>query len=80
LRGGGPAAVVTDLGLLEPDESGELTLTAVHPGVHPEQARQNTGWELKVAANLRTTQAPTEEELRILRDFDPERIYLSSTG
>jgi glutaconate CoA-transferase subunit B len=80
LRGGGPAAVVTDLGLLEPDESGELTLTAVHPGIDPEQARANTGWELKVATNLRTTQAPTEEELRILRDFDPERIYLSSTG
>jgi hypothetical protein len=33
-----------------------------------------------VATNLRTTQAPAEEELRILRDFDPERIYLSSTG
>ncbi len=78
LRGGGPAAVVTDLGLLEPDESGELTLTAVHPGIDPEQARQNTGWELKVAENLRMTPAPTEEELRILRDFDPQRIYLSS--
>lgn len=80
LRGSGPAAVVTDLGLLEPDETGELILAAVHPGVDPEQARQNTGWDLRVAASLRTTQPPTEEELRILRDLDPDRIYLSSAG
>jgi glutaconate CoA-transferase subunit B len=80
LRGSGPAAVVTDLGLLEPDETGELILAAVHPGVDPEQARQNTGWDLRVAASLRTTQPPTDEELRILRDLDPDRIYLSSAG
>jgi len=80
LRGSGPAAVVTDLGLLEPDETGELILAAVHPGVDPEQARQNTGWDLRVAASLRTTQPPTDEELRILRDLDPGRIYLSSAG
>jgi glutaconate CoA-transferase subunit B len=80
LRGSGPAAVVTDLGLLEPDETGELILAAVHPGVDPEQARQNTGWDLRVAASLRTTQPPTDEELHILRDLDPDRIYLSSAG
>ncbi|OGO15707.1 MAG: 3-oxoadipate--succinyl-CoA transferase subunit B [Chloroflexi bacterium RBG_13_68_17] len=80
LRGAGPATVVTDLGLLEPDESGELILAAVHPGVEAEQARQNTGWDLRVSQALRTTAAPTVDELAILRQFDPERIYLSSTG
>lgn len=80
LRGSGPAAVVTDLGLLEPDESGELILTAVHPGIDPEQARQNTGWDLRLSPSLRTTPPPTAEELSILRAFDPDRIYLSSTG
>jgi glutaconate CoA-transferase subunit B len=78
LRGGGPAAVVTDLGLLEPDESGELVLAAVHPGVDPEQARTNTGWDLRVAPNLRATEPPRAEELKILRDFDPDRIYLDA--
>jgi len=78
LRGGGPAAVVTDLGLLEPDESGELVLAAVHPGVDPEQARTNTGWDLRVAPNLRATEPPRAEELKILRDFDPDRIYLNA--
>jgi glutaconate CoA-transferase subunit B len=77
LRGGGPQAVVTDLGILEPDESGELVLTALHPGATAEQAKANTGWELKEAPNLRQTEPPTPEELRILHeDLDPQGIYL----
>jgi glutaconate CoA-transferase subunit B len=77
LRGSGPQAVVTDLGIMEPDETGELVLAALHPGVSVEQARANTGWDLKVAPDLRTTEPPTAEELRILReDLDPEGIYL----
>src|SRR5512136_24228 len=47
LRGGGPQAVVTDVGIMEPGESGELVLTALHPGCTVEQAKANTGWELK---------------------------------
>lgn len=79
LRGGGMLAVVTDLGLMEPDESGELVLTALHPGATVEQARENTGWDLKVASNLQTTAPPIKEELRILReDLDPNGIYLKS--
>ncbi|HZU87030.1 MAG TPA: CoA-transferase subunit beta, partial [Anaerolineaceae bacterium] len=59
------------------DENGELMLTALHPGVNADQARANTGWELKVASQLRVTEAPTEEELRILREeLDPDGIYL----
>jgi glutaconate CoA-transferase subunit B len=77
LRGGGPLAVVTDLGVMEPDETGELVLTALHPGATAEQALENTGWELKIAPSLRQTPPPGEEELRILReDLDPKGIYL----
>ncbi len=81
LRGGGPQAVVTDLGIMEPDENGELTLTALHPGCTVEQAKANTGWDLKVAAQLRLTDPPSEEELRILRlELDPDGIYLKSSA
>ncbi len=74
-------AVVTDLGMLEPDESGELVLTALHPGATVEQARENTGWQLKVAGKLKTTLPPTAEELRILReDLDPQGIYLKGSA
>ena len=81
LRGGGMLAVVTDLGIMEPDDSGELVLTALHPGATKEQALENTGWELKVAENLRTTLPPDPEELRILReDLDPQGIYLKGSA
>ena len=77
VRGGGPLAVVTNLGLLEPDESGELVLTTLHPGATVEQARENTGWALKIVADLRYTEPPSDEELRILREeLDPQGIYL----
>jgi glutaconate CoA-transferase subunit B len=80
LRGEGPQAVVTDLGILEPDESGELILTALHPGASVKQARENTGWDLKVAPELKTTEPPTAEELRILREeLDPTGIYLKGS-
>ena len=77
LRGGGMLAVVTDVGLMEPNESGEMILTALHPGKTIEQARENTGWDLKIASQLKITDTVTENELRILReDLDPTGIYL----
>jgi len=77
LRGGGMLAVVTDLGILEPDEDGELTLAALHPGHTEAEARENTGWALKSAAHVRFTEPVTEKELDILRnELDPSGIHL----
>jgi glutaconate CoA-transferase, subunit B len=77
VRGGGPQAVVTNLGILVPDESGELVLSSLHPGVTVDQVCQNTGWPLKVLENLTVTEPPTAEELHILREeLDPDHIYL----
>lgn len=81
LRGKGPQAVVTDLGILEPDETGELVLTALHPGKTVDQAKDNTGWSLRTTSVLRTTEPPTQDELLILRtELDPTGIYLKSGG
>lgn len=81
LRGKGPVAVVTDIGLLEPDETGELVLTQLHPGKSAEDAINNTGWSLKVAAKMKMTEPVTEAELRILREeLDPTGIYLKGGG
>ena len=69
-RGQGPTAVITDHGVLTPDPvTRELTLTALHPGITVEQAKAATGWDLKVAANLPVTAAPTAVELATLRDL-----------
>lgn len=77
VRGQGPQAVVTDLGIMEPDENGELILTALHPGISVEQAIQNTGWNLRATGDLRITEPPSSEELHILhQELDPHGIYL----
>jgi glutaconate CoA-transferase, subunit B len=74
LRGRGPTAVITDLGVLEPDpETRELVLTRLHPGVTAETARAATGWDLRVAEQLETTDPPTDEELRTLRELEHAR-------
>jgi glutaconate CoA-transferase, subunit B len=79
LRGKGPVGVVTDIGYLEPDDTGELVLTALHPGKTTQQAVENTGWALKVARNMRLTEPVTENELRILREeLDPAGIYIKT--
>ncbi|WCB94415.1 3-oxoadipate CoA-transferase subunit B [Baekduia alba] len=64
-----PEAVITDLGVLEPDATGELVLTQLHPDVTVDQVREATGWELRVADALRTTDPPTDEELSALREL-----------
>ena len=74
LRGRGPTAVITDLGVLEPDAStGELVLTRAHPGVTVDEVRAATGWELRVAAALERTLPPSEEEVRVLRELEAAR-------
>lgn len=81
LRGQGPVGVVTDLGFLEPDASGELALTALHPGKTVEMAKENTGWDLKVAEKIKITEPVTMRELQILREeLDPTGIYLKGAG
>ena len=65
--------VVTDLGVLEPrGDERELTLTAVHPGVEADQAREATGWALRVVDDLGVSTAPTETELTALRALRAE--------
>ena len=57
--------VVTDKGILEPRD-GELALTHVHPGVSVEDAQAATGWNLRVADDVRETEPPSDDELEAL--------------
>jgi len=67
--------VVTDLGIFHLIE-GELRLDSLHPGVTLEQARGAMGWEPRVSASLASTQAPSVEELRLIRqELDPVGVY-----
>ena len=70
LRGRGPTAVITDMGVLEPDaDSKELVLTQLHEGVSVEAVREATGWDLEVAQEVRVTEPPSDRELEALREL-----------
>jgi glutaconate CoA-transferase subunit B len=75
--GAGPSAVITDLGEYRFDEqTGEMTLQNLHPGVTVDDVRENTGWEMKISDGLGETPPPTGEELRLIREeLDPEGVY-----
>jgi len=80
LPGKGPTAVITDLGVMTPDPvTKELTLTSIHPGITVEKVIESTGWALKVAPQLSTSEAPTATELRVLRDLN-ERTARAHAG
>jgi glutaconate CoA-transferase subunit B len=79
-RGGGPLVIVTNLGILEPDSSGELILTALHPGCTYDQVCENTGWAIRAADTVRTTDPVLASELKILREeLDPDGAYLKGS-
>jgi glutaconate CoA-transferase subunit B len=75
--GSGPTSVVTDLGTYGFDEeTGEMTLLTMHPGVTLEQVRESMGWDPRVSPDLGETPPPTEEELRLIREeLDPDGTY-----
>jgi glutaconate CoA-transferase subunit B len=80
MPGAGPVRVVTDKAILEADQdTGELVLAAVYPGVSPEEVRAGVGWPLRARPELADVPPPTAHELQLLREvLDPRRLYLSS--
>jgi glutaconate CoA-transferase subunit B len=73
---GGPSAVITTLGILRFDpDTREMVLVSIHPGVTIEEVLANTGWSLRVVPELTQTPELTEEELAMLRRFDPQGYW-----
>ncbi|HCW94508.1 MAG TPA: 3-oxoadipate--succinyl-CoA transferase subunit B, partial [Pseudomonas sp.] len=69
--GKGPVAIITDLCIMEPEPgTHEFIVTALHPGVSREQVIENTGWPIRFAEELATTEAPRTEELTALRALE----------
>ena len=75
--GNGPTSVVTDLATYGFDEgTGEMTVLTLHPGVTLDDVRANTAWEPKISPHLGTTEPPSAEELRLIREeLDPAGVY-----
>jgi glutaconate CoA-transferase subunit B len=69
--GGGPAAIVTTLGILRPHpETKEFELDAWYPFSISEEIRTNTGWDLKLSPFAHVVPEPTDAELAALRKVD----------
>jgi glutaconate CoA-transferase subunit B len=73
---GGPSTVITTMGVLRFDaDTCEMVLASVHPGISADMVSENTGWPLKISAQLIVTPEPTKEELSMLNRFDPEGYW-----
>ncbi|MFC7233484.1 CoA-transferase subunit beta [Saliphagus sp. GCM10025308] len=73
---GGPDTVITDKAILGFDESGEMLVESLHPGVSVDDVQSSTGWKITVSDDLTETPVPTTDELRLLREqLDPDGIY-----
>lgn len=82
LRPGGPRRVLTDKCVLGVDErTKRLVLVSMHPGVTADELRAETGFALDIPAGVPTTEPPSDEELRLIREaIDPGRHYCRGRG
>jgi glutaconate CoA-transferase, subunit B len=77
LPGGGPSAIITTKAVLRFDSQGEAYIASVHPGVELDEVRANTGWAIGALPDWSHTPEPTREELRIIRECDPDGFWTS---
>lgn len=79
LRSGtGPSAVITTLGIFRFDiDTKEMSLDTYYPGGSIVEIKNNFQWDVKISRDLKLAEAPTEEEIRILREeVDSFGMYL----
>jgi acyl CoA:acetate/3-ketoacid CoA transferase beta subunit len=73
----GPYRVITQLGVYGFDErSRRMTLLATHPGVTADEAQANTGFDLILPDEVGTTELPSPQARRILREIDPTGMVI----
>lgn len=74
----GPYRVITDLAVMGyHPETCRMQVLTLHPGVTMEQVQANTGFEIGSVEPVGETLAPSEQELRLLREeVDPLRYII----
>jgi glutaconate CoA-transferase subunit B len=73
---GGMFRVVTDLAVFGFDDTTRrMKAIALNPGVTQEQVQDNTGFTLVFEPDTGVTEPPTDHEMAVLRDLDPDRLY-----
>lgn len=81
LPDGGPYKIITDLAVMGfDDNSRQMTLESLNPGVELEQVQAETGFDLLIPDIVGRTEPPSDRELKILREeVDPLRIVIGRT-
>ena len=77
LPGLGPRLVVTDKCTFTFDEeTGEMTLASLYPGLSLEEVQAEVAWPLRIVEPIAPNDPPSMQEIRILREeLDPTGIY-----
>jgi glutaconate CoA-transferase, subunit B len=76
LQAGGGFRVVTDLAVFGFNRnSRRMQVISLNPGVTREELQDNTGFTVEYAEHPGVTEPPTDHELKVLRELDPEQLY-----
>ncbi len=74
---GGPYRVITQLGVYGFDnETKQIKLISVHPGVSIEEIKENSSMEIIIPSKVDVSPEPSDEDLKILREIDPFGLVL----
>jgi len=76
VRWGAPSKVITNLCTLDFDEdTGEMRLKSVHPGVSVDEVKKNTDFDLRIPDPVPETDFPSDAELHWIKEIiDPSGI------
>jgi len=73
---GGPSSIITTKCVLRFDAAtGQAFAATLHQSVSMDDVKTNTGWELNVAPDVKTTPEPTPAELQAIREYDREGFW-----
>jgi len=74
---GGPYRVITQLGMYDFEEkTKKMRLISLHPGITLNDIKENSAMEIIIPEKISTSPEPTDEDIKILREIDPEGIVL----
>lgn len=76
LARGGPSAVITTKAILRFGDDCEAYLDSLHPGIELAEVISNTGWKIRLGKNIKQTPAPSQEELKAIREYDREGFWI----
>jgi glutaconate CoA-transferase subunit B len=71
----GPDWLVTDLGVFDFDDSGQLRLHALYPDTTVQDVLDNTGFAPAIDDAVKVAEAPTQEIVDLIRRLDPMKIH-----